>query len=50
MAVRWTKVVTPFGDTMGFINCDSGKFSLVVNGHQDFTKGLSEDKLGCYVD
>jgi len=49
MTVRWTEVVTPFRDTMGFIDCNSGKFPLVVDRRKDLTKGLCEDQLGSYV-
>ncbi len=49
VAVRWTKVMTPFGDAVGFVDCDAGKLALRVNRGKHTAKRFGEDKLRGYI-
>lgn len=45
MGVSGAEVVAPFGDAMGFIDGDTRKLTLAVNGREVFAKGFGQGVL-----
>ena len=50
MTVSWTEIVTPFRDTVRFVNGHPGEFALLVDNSQHSAKRLGEYKLRSNID
>ena len=50
MSVGGTKLVSPFRDTMGFVDSDTSELPLSIDNTENAAKRLSQDKLRSNVE